>query len=52
MKIYKGEFDKKLELQIAPAIMAGFPSPAELSKPYDKSAYCYNQIITSTIACS
>jgi DNA polymerase V len=29
MKIYKGEFDKKLELQIAPAIMAGFPSPAE-----------------------
>ena len=29
MKIYKGEFDKKLELQIAPSIMAGFPSPAE-----------------------
>ena len=29
MKIYKGEFDKKLELQIAPSVMAGFPSPAE-----------------------
>ena len=33
MKIYKGEFDKKLELQIAPAIMAGFPSTASCSTP-------------------
>ena len=29
MKILKGEFDKSLELQFAPAIKAGFPSPAE-----------------------
>ncbi len=29
MKIYKGEFDKKLELDIAPDLRAGFPSPAE-----------------------
>lgn len=29
MKILKGEFDKKLELQIAPSIKAGFPSPAD-----------------------
>jgi hypothetical protein len=35
MKIYKGEFDKQLELLLAPEIKAGFPSPAVLSKPYD-----------------
>ena len=29
MKIYKGEFDKQLELLIAPQIKAGFPSPAQ-----------------------
>ena len=29
MKILKGEFDKVLELQFAPFIKAGFPSPAE-----------------------
>jgi DNA polymerase V len=29
MKILKGEFDKKLELQVAPSIKAGFPSPAD-----------------------
>jgi DNA polymerase V len=29
MKILKGEFDKALELQFAPFIKAGFPSPAE-----------------------
>lgn len=29
MKILKGKFDKKLELQIAPSIKAGFPSPAD-----------------------
>ena len=26
MKIYKGEFDKQLELLLAPQIKAGFPS--------------------------
>ena len=29
MKIYKGEFDKQLDLLFAPQIKAGFPSPAE-----------------------
>lgn len=29
IKIVKGEFAKQLSLQIAPAIKAGFPSPAE-----------------------
>ena len=29
MKILKGEFKKKLDLAISPAIKAGFPSPAE-----------------------
>lgn len=29
MKIFKGEFKKKLDLLIAPQIKAGFPSPAE-----------------------
>ena len=29
MKIFKGEFSKKLDLLIAPQIKAGFPSPAE-----------------------
>ncbi len=29
MKIMKGEFDKLLDLQFAPSIRAGFPSPAE-----------------------
>ena len=29
MKIYKGEFDKQLELLLAPEIKAGFPSPAQ-----------------------
>ena len=29
MKILKGDFDKALELQFAPFIKAGFPSPAE-----------------------
>ena len=29
MKIYKGEFDKQLELLIAPQIKAGVPSPAQ-----------------------
>ena len=29
MKLYKGEFKKKLDLLIAPLIKAGFPSPAE-----------------------
>ncbi len=29
MKIYKGEFDKQLELLLAPQIKAGFPSPAQ-----------------------
>ena len=29
MKIYKGEFDKQLELLLAPQIKAGFSSPAQ-----------------------
>ena len=29
MKILKGEFKESLELQLAPSIKAGFPSPAE-----------------------
>ena len=29
MKIFKGEFKETLELQFAPSIKAGFPSPAE-----------------------
>lgn len=29
MKIYKSEFDKQLELLLAPEIKAGFPSPAD-----------------------
>ena len=29
MKLIKGEFDKTLELLLAPGIRAGFPSPAE-----------------------
>ena len=29
MKLIKGTFDEKLDLQFAPSIMAGFPSPAE-----------------------
>jgi len=29
MKLIKGEFSHKLDLQIAPRIKAGFPSPAE-----------------------
>lgn len=29
MKLFKGEFSKKLELLIAPQLKAGFPSPAE-----------------------
>ena len=29
MKLYKGEFDKQLELLLAPQIKAGFPSPAQ-----------------------
>ena len=29
MKIYKGEFEKQLELLLAPEIKAGFPSPAQ-----------------------
>ena len=51
IQIQKGEFEKKLNLQLAPAIKAGFPSPADLSKPYDKSAYCNNQTITSAVVC-
>ena len=29
MKLIKGEFKEKLDLMLAPAIKAGFPSPAE-----------------------
>ena len=29
MKLIKGEFKEELELQLAPFIKAGFPSPAE-----------------------
>jgi DNA polymerase V len=29
MKLKKGEFNEKLDLQFAPSIRAGFPSPAE-----------------------
>lgn len=29
IKLMKGEFDSRLDLQIAPGIKAGFPSPAE-----------------------
>ena len=29
MKVIKGEFKEKLDLLLAPAIKAGFPSPAE-----------------------
>ena len=29
MKLIKGEFKEKLDLLLAPAIRAGFPSPAE-----------------------
>ena len=29
IQIQKGEFEKKLNLQLAPAIKAGFPSPAD-----------------------
>ena len=29
MKLIKGEFKEKLDLQFAPSIKAGFPSPAE-----------------------
>ena len=29
MKLIKGEFKEKLDLLLAPAIKAGFPSPAE-----------------------
>ena len=29
IKLIKGEFDKPLELLLAPGIRAGFPSPAE-----------------------
>jgi len=29
MKLIKGEFEERLRLQLAPAIKAGFPSPAE-----------------------
>ena len=29
MKLIKGEFKEELELQLAPSIKAGFPSPAE-----------------------
>ncbi|MGN1375275.1 MAG: LexA family protein [Prevotella sp.] len=29
IKIIQGDFDKKLKLQLAPSIMAGFPSPAD-----------------------
>ncbi|MCR4604002.1 MAG: translesion error-prone DNA polymerase V autoproteolytic subunit [Prevotella sp.] len=29
MKLIKGKFDEELRLQLAPAIKAGFPSPAE-----------------------
>ena len=29
MKLIKGEFKEKLDLQLAPSIKAGFPSPAE-----------------------
>ena len=36
IKIINGVFDTKLELEHA-GIKAGFPSPADLSKPYDKS---------------
>ena len=31
IQIQKGEFEKKLNLQLAPAIKAGFPSPADYS---------------------
>ena len=50
IKIIGGSFDTKLELEHA-GVAAGFPSPAELSNPYDKSAYCNNQTITSAIVC-
>jgi len=29
MKLIKGVFEEKLELQFAPSIRAGFPSPAD-----------------------
>ena len=29
IKIFRGEFDEHIKLQLAPEIMAGFPSPAE-----------------------
>lgn len=29
MKLITGEFEKRLQLQFAPSIRAGFPSPAE-----------------------
>ena len=29
MKLIKGVFEKKLDLQFAPSIKAGFPSPAD-----------------------
>ena len=44
IKIIRGVFDTKLELEHA-GIAAGFPSPADLSKPYDKSAYHYTDFI-------
>lgn len=51
IRVIQGDFEKKLKLQFAPGIKAGFPSPAELSKPYDNSAYCNNQTITSAVVC-
>ena len=32
MKLIKGEFKEKLDLQLAPSIRAGFPSPASNCK--------------------
>ena len=29
IKIFQGEFDEHIKLQLAPGIKAGFPSPAE-----------------------
>ena len=45
MIFINGDFEQKLKLQFAPGIKAGFPSPADLSKPYDKSVYHYTDFI-------
>ena len=42
---------KHLKLPYFEGLAAGYPSPAELSKPYDNSAYCNNQTITSAVVC-